>query len=817
MARHLRNGRTILTQRGPTALYGAAVREVAKLVDSPVGDYLTPKDFLKDSLSQIRSRGLRPALGAVLRQVAATYDPPMAGAHNPVNDASRASAVRYMYTYELVKPDGVVPSRRPINEHDYALEVPFRYRAEPVAQRPIAAIIHAYYPEILPLLLERLANVPVGVDLFLSTDTEAKRAAIAVVAGTWTKGSTEIRVLPNRGRDIGAKFIGFRDVYAQYDIFIHLHTKKSPHGGEPLARWRDYLIDTLIGSPDIAASNLALFDDPKIGVVFPQHLFEIRGILNWGFDYDFARALMARMGIAIDKNLVLEFPSGSMFWARSAAIRPLLDLELDYADMAAERGQVDGTVAHAVERIVLMVAEAAGFEWLKVVRTEHYPLRATVLAVHSREDILRHRLRVFRPCLSRVDDSVQPTELPIFETRPLLSYPSRSDRPRLNLLVPTVNARQAFGGLATARLVFDRIVDSLGPDWDRRIIATDAVIEPEAYERHASYAPTPFGPSEDAETWSLVDASERGGGRLNLRAGDVFLATAWWTAKFGFDIESDRHRYFGGEFPLVYLIQDDEPFFYGWGSKFALASATYARGADIVAIINSDELFRVMTRKYAFREASCIPYAINSQISSMLSPVPRERLLLVYARPSVLRNAYELVSAGLHLWQQRDPIRASRWRIAFLGEVFRESWVHPVENVERGGKADLATYADYLNRALVGLSLMLSPHPSYPPLEMAEAGLTVVTNSYDDKELTLRFDGIISVDRVDAQAIADAIETAVDLAEPLVGTVTGRRSPKEQTGLRPPPLDPDKIARMLQDARVSNERPAKPVSADFSG
>ena len=43
--------------------------------------------------------------------------------------------------------------------------------------------------------------------------------------------------------------------------------------------------------------------------------------MNWGYDYDLARGLMDRIGVGIDKNHVLEFPSGSMFWGRSAAIR----------------------------------------------------------------------------------------------------------------------------------------------------------------------------------------------------------------------------------------------------------------------------------------------------------------------------------------------------------------------------------------------------------------------------------------------------------------------------------------------------------------
>ncbi len=189
-----------------------------------------------------------------------------------------------------------------------------------------------------------------------------------------TGGSVEVRVCENRGRDVAPKLITFRHVYDAYEIFLHLHTKRSPHGGTPLSSWRHYLTENLIGSPEIARSNLYLLEDPKVGIVFPQHLFDLRGILNWGYDYNHARALLARMGIELNKNLVLEFPSGSMFWGRSAALRKLLILHLQFSDFPDEVGQIDGTPPHAIERIMLMVAEASGYEWLKVVRRDLYPI-----------------------------------------------------------------------------------------------------------------------------------------------------------------------------------------------------------------------------------------------------------------------------------------------------------------------------------------------------------------------------------------------------------------------------------------------------------
>ncbi|MEA2856245.1 MAG: hypothetical protein QOH98_566 [Methylobacteriaceae bacterium] len=773
-------GYRLLLSRGPAAVFSAALRLLAGAIDSPTGIYLPPNQFFRDGRRIYRQYGMRALIGAALRQIAAVTDPMEGRDRNPVNAPVNQKATRYFYTYELTRIDGVVPSRRPANETDFALEVPFGFTVPPCRHKKVAAIIHAFYPEIVPELFGQLRNIPCQTDLFVSTDSEEKRAEIAAHCAVWDRGSVNIRVCENRGRDIAPKLVTFRDVYDSYDVFLHLHTKRSPHGGTPLSSWRHYLTENLIGSPEIARANLYLLEDPKIGIVFPQHLFDLRGILNWGYDYNHARALLARIGVNLDKNLVLEFPSGSMFWGRSAAIRKLLDLNLDFADFAAEAGQIDGTLAHAIERIMLMVAEASGHEWLKVVRRDLYPIPYTVLAVNGAGDIAEHRLRVFQPCLARADWSVRPQDLAIIETRPLLAYPSRVRRPRLTLLTPTVNPGQIFGGVATALKIFEELADELGDEFDRRIVTTEADIAPEGYASFPGYVAQPFSQSRDEAPRVLVDANDRTGGRLDLRAGDVFLATAWWTANLAHDLITDQKTFFNEAPPLIYLIQDDEPYFYGWSSRYALAEAAYHKGENTLAIINSEELFETMAAKYKFRDASFIPYRLNARIDEVLAPLPRERRILLYGRPTVSRNAYEIICEALFRWQQREPITASRWRIISLGESFDGRWTMPVQNMEIGGKASLEDYADHLNRAAVGISLMISPHPSYPPLEMAEAGVLTITNNYECKDLSRRFPEIIPIERVDAELLAEAIGTAVHDAEARrIGKIVARRAPRD--------------------------------------
>jgi GT2 family glycosyltransferase len=59
-----------------------------------------------------------------------------------------------------------------------------------------------------------------------------------------------------------------------------------------------------------------------------------------------------------------------MFWARSAALRPLLDLGLATEEFEEEAGQIDGTLAHAIEHVYFHACEHAGYDWIKVARPE---------------------------------------------------------------------------------------------------------------------------------------------------------------------------------------------------------------------------------------------------------------------------------------------------------------------------------------------------------------------------------------------------------------------------------------------------------------
>ncbi len=128
---------------------------------------------------------------------------------------------------------------------------------------------------------------------------------------------------------------------------------------------------------------------PDLGMVVPQHFEPVRRWLDWNGNFADARALAARMGIALDPARALDFPSGSMFWARSAALRPLLDLGLSFEDFPKEGEQTDRTPAHAIERLFLYACERSGHTWLKIADPALHMDTRTIVRVGSPEDLVR--------------------------------------------------------------------------------------------------------------------------------------------------------------------------------------------------------------------------------------------------------------------------------------------------------------------------------------------------------------------------------------------------------------------------------------------
>lgn len=303
----------------------------------------------------------------------------------------RSDRIRHEYAKKLDEAQRLSPpepnTSRPA-EHDYAVAVPFGYLPRDLSPR-VGVMCHIFHPALSREILFYLRNIETQADLLLSTDTEEKRRLIEGVFSGWERGRVEIRVVPNLGRDIAPKLVGFADCYQDYDLVLHLHSKLSNHA-DFLTHWRSFLFENLTGSPQIVRSIFEAFAQvPDLGIVASQHYEGIRRWIGWNGNFGEAQSFAKRMGFTLSPTRALDFPSGSMFWGRPAALKPLLDLNLAFEEFPTEDEQVDHTPAHAIERLFFFVCEQAGYSWMKIGHRPIFMESSQIVQVSSPEALSR--------------------------------------------------------------------------------------------------------------------------------------------------------------------------------------------------------------------------------------------------------------------------------------------------------------------------------------------------------------------------------------------------------------------------------------------
>lgn len=249
------------------------------------------------------------------------------------------------------RQDSGFPDRWRIDEHLH-IEDPAR----------LGVILNCFYPDLLPGLLDRLTLIPVPFDLFV-TNVSGTPVTLPSSLGQMRHGV--VLDCDNRGRDILPMVqVVNAGILDPYPLVLKVHTKKSPWREEHAdlsgsgAQWRDSLLQSILPSAGGIADIIASFgNDPHLGVVTAPG--NVVGADFWGGDERIVEQLLRRLEMELDED-ALRFPAGSMYWCRGFVLQGLRALNLVADDFDEEHGQIDGTTAHAVERIIGILAEEAG-------------------------------------------------------------------------------------------------------------------------------------------------------------------------------------------------------------------------------------------------------------------------------------------------------------------------------------------------------------------------------------------------------------------------------------------------------------------------
>ncbi len=232
-----------------------------------------------------------------------------------------------------------------------------------------AAVLHLYYDELTDELLDRVDLLPGDVRVIITTTDESRKASIeAHLDARDRQYPHEVRVVAsNRGRDISALLVGCADVIGDdsYDLVVKLHGKKSQQDDVNASAWfRRHLFDNLLPSTAAASELYEWFAaDPQLGIVVPPviHMYYPTMGHAWLGNRVMADSLADRLGLSVPfDDATPVAPYGSMFVARREALLPWVSLGLTYEDFPDGSGYVDGTLAHAIERMFCYVAAGTG-------------------------------------------------------------------------------------------------------------------------------------------------------------------------------------------------------------------------------------------------------------------------------------------------------------------------------------------------------------------------------------------------------------------------------------------------------------------------
>ncbi|MDX1722555.1 MAG: glycoside hydrolase family 99-like domain-containing protein [Pseudomonas sp.] len=231
---------------------------------------------------------------------------------------------------------------------------------EPDLKRPVAIVIHAFYEDVFDEILdyiEKIRSIP--LKLYVTTTHEQQES----IEKKLSQQRHEFTLLPviNRGRDV-LPFIKIMPeiLNGGHDFLIKIHTKKSTHRQDG-DKWRRDLYEKLLTEHAILNSIAHFQSKPEIGILGPTgHIVPMS--YYWGSNASRVESLATRMGIPSDSLSALNFVAGTMFMARCKALIPIANLALSENDFEPETGQVDGTLAHAIERSLTVSASATSLD-----------------------------------------------------------------------------------------------------------------------------------------------------------------------------------------------------------------------------------------------------------------------------------------------------------------------------------------------------------------------------------------------------------------------------------------------------------------------
>jgi len=220
---------------------------------------------------------------------------------------------------------------------------------------------HVYYPDVWEEMVESLdMGIRQPFDLVITRPAGSR--PVARPKNSCLRLATELEV-DNQGRDVLPFLTALKQQpLPSSGLGLKLHTKRSPHRSDG-EDWRRFLVGSLLKADNngYLLGHMLLEAEPHIGLVAPHaHLLSLDG--RTSINTEVMARILRRMDGSPPSSMPEghRFSAGSMFWFRHSALKRAIDI--DFTDLFAnESDQLDGTAAHAFERLFAFISERKGF------------------------------------------------------------------------------------------------------------------------------------------------------------------------------------------------------------------------------------------------------------------------------------------------------------------------------------------------------------------------------------------------------------------------------------------------------------------------
>ena len=298
--------------------------------------------------------------------------------------------------------------------------------------------------------------------------------------------------------------------------------------------------------------------------------------------------------------------------------------------------------------------------------------------------------------------------------------------PRITVLTDSVGPSSLFGGVGTSVILAILLANRFGAtlriatrteDPDPSVVAT---LEQAAGVRLEGALETAYIPVSSDQDLAVAD-------------NEIVMTTSWWTTRATLGSTIDRTQ-------VLYLLQEDERMFYAFGDERLMCSETLGE-RGIAVVVNTQRLLDHLgspdNYPHLAEEAIALTPAFPGGLprdGAELGPrTEGKRRLFFYSRPENARNLFWRGGTVLSRAVEEGLLDPDEWELYLVGRrtpeltLPRDTKPHIVEGLNW---LDYQSLVHTIDAALV---LMDTPHPSYPPLDLAAAGVPVLTNAHGSK------------------------------------------------------------------------------------